>query len=457
MTMGLARRITAPGYFVLAFGTIVGSAWMVLMGEWVAPAGPGGAMLAFIAMCVMMVPMAGAYAELMARVPRAGSESVFVEAAFGGWAGFFTGWFLTLYFIGICVFEGLTSAWFLGNLIPPLGRVAPLYTLFGKVISAVDLVVGLSGVALMTFLNASGARLAVGFQKLVTFSFLGASALLAGLGLMRGNVSHWQPLFTPAHHGDSLVLGLISLMPVAVMWLNGFQPAASAVEERAEGTSFASVARAMMLAVVVAALFYSAMIAASSALVPWRELTTGALPVAAAFDHALPDGMATRALLIVALASLLKTWNAMHLSATRVLLAQGRAGFLPPFLARITPQHGAPRNAALLVGAIAALGVLAGRGAIGPIISMGTICNTAIAAMALLALWRLRGMQGGFEPAYRLRGGLKVLAPVALGAVVVAGLAVWEPFRLSLGLPLEIMLMAGWGAIGLLLGWLAKR
>jgi amino acid transporter len=95
------------------------------------------------------------------------------------------------------VFEGLTSAWFLGNLIPPLGRVAPLYTLFGKVISAVDLVVGLSGVALMTFLNASGARLAVGFQKLVTFSFLGASALLAGLGLMRGNVSHWQPLFTP--------------------------------------------------------------------------------------------------------------------------------------------------------------------------------------------------------------------------------------------------------------------
>jgi amino acid transporter len=166
----------------------------------------------------------------------------------------------------------------------------------------------------------------------------------------------------PAHHGDLLVLGLISLMPVAVMWLNGFQPAASAVEERAEGTSFASVARAMMLAVVVAALFYSAMIAASSALVPWRELTTGALPVAAAFDHALPDGMATRALLIVALASLLKTWNAMHLSATRVLLAQGRAGFLPPFLARITPQHGAPRNAALLVGAIAALGVLAGRG-----------------------------------------------------------------------------------------------
>jgi amino acid transporter len=101
--MGLARRITAPGYFVLAFGTIVGSAWMVLMGEWVAPAGPGGAMLAFIAMCVMMVPMAGAYAELMARVPRAGSESVFVEAAFGGWAGFLPAGSDALFHRDLCV------------------------------------------------------------------------------------------------------------------------------------------------------------------------------------------------------------------------------------------------------------------------------------------------------------------------------------------------------------------
>ena len=28
----LKRGVTGPGYFALAFGTIVGSAWMVLMG-----------------------------------------------------------------------------------------------------------------------------------------------------------------------------------------------------------------------------------------------------------------------------------------------------------------------------------------------------------------------------------------------------------------------------------------
>jgi len=77
---GLRRGITGPGFFALAFGTIVGSAWMVLMGEWVSPAGPGGAVMAFMGMALLMVPMAGAYTELMARVPRAGSESVFGQA-----------------------------------------------------------------------------------------------------------------------------------------------------------------------------------------------------------------------------------------------------------------------------------------------------------------------------------------------------------------------------------------
>lgn len=443
----LKRGVTGPGFFALAFGTIVGSAWMVLMGEWVGPAGPGGAVLAFLGMAFLMVPIAAAYAELVARVPRAGAEFVFVEKAFGPWPGFVTGWYLTLYFVGICAFEGLALSWFLENLVPPLSGQAPLYTLLGKPITAMDLIVGLAGAGVMTLLNASGARIALGFQKIVTFAFLTASAALVLLGFAQGDAGNAQPLFESAQ-GRSFGGGMFVMLGVAGMWLAGFQTAASAVEERAPGTSFATVARAMMLAVAVAAIFYSLIIMASASLAPWRDLTSGALPVAAAFDHALAGGMATKGIILVAMASLLKTWNAMHLSATRVILAQARAGFLPAGLAHIDARTGAPRRAALLVGLWTCLGILAGRGAISPIISMGTMCTTAIAAVAMLALMRLRAMDRDAVPAFILPGGGRLLAAIAIGAAVVASAAIATPFGVSDGVPVEIWLMLGWLALG---------
>ena len=444
----LKRGVTGPGFFALAFGTIVGSAWMVLMGEWVSPAGPGGAVLAFLGMSVLMVTIAAAYAELVARVPRAGAEFVFVEKAFGRWPGFVTGWYLTLYFIGICAFEGLALSWFLENLLPSLAGQPPLYTLLGKSVSALDLCVGLTGAVVMTALNASGATVAVGFQKVVTFTFLAASALLVVLGLSQGDPANWQPLFESAQD-RSFRGGMFVMLGVAGMWLSGFQTAASAVEERAPGTSFQTVARAMMMAVATAAIFYSLIILASSSLIPWRDLNSGALPVAAAFDHALAGGVATKGILLVAMASLLKTWNAMHLSATRVILAQARAGFLPAGLAHVDPGSGAPRRAALLVGGFACLGVMAGRGAISPIISMGTMCTTAIAAVALFALMRLRAMDRGSEaPAFVLPGGKPLLIAIAVGAIIVASAAIATPFGLTDGMPVEIWLMIGWLVVG---------
>ncbi|AHE54655.1 APC family permease [Sphingomonas sanxanigenens] len=444
----LRRGITGPGYFSLAFGTIVGSAWMVLMGEWVGPAGPGGAIIAFLGMTLLMIPIAAAYAELVARVPRAGAEFVFVEKAIGPRTGFVTGWFLTLYYVGITAFEGLALSWFLEILVPSLGGMTPLYSFLGKPITALDLGVGLTGAVAITLLNMSGARVAVGFQKIVTFGFLGASLLLILFGCVRGDPANWQPMFESTQ-GRSFAGGLFVMLGVAGMWLSGFQTAASAVEERAPGTSFRTVARAMMIAVGVAAIFYSLIILASSSLLPWRELTSGALPVAAAFDHALPGGLATRAILVVAMASLVKTWNAMHLSATRVILAQARAGFLPAGLAHIDAATGAPRRAALLVGMWTGIGVLAGRGAIGPIISMSTMCTTAIAVLALVALLRLRRAERDAPaPAFVFSGGTPALVAVILGAAVVASAAIATPFGLAPGMPVEIWLMIGWVALG---------
>ncbi|MBL8266292.1 MAG: hypothetical protein JNL55_07920, partial [Steroidobacter sp.] len=73
----LLRTIGRFQYFALAFGTIVGSAWVVVLGDWLRVAGPGGASLAFIAGALLMSLLAGVYAELSARMPEAGGEFIF--------------------------------------------------------------------------------------------------------------------------------------------------------------------------------------------------------------------------------------------------------------------------------------------------------------------------------------------------------------------------------------------
>jgi APA family basic amino acid/polyamine antiporter len=35
-------------YLALGFGTMIGSAWVILLGDWLGKAGPGGAILGFL-------------------------------------------------------------------------------------------------------------------------------------------------------------------------------------------------------------------------------------------------------------------------------------------------------------------------------------------------------------------------------------------------------------------------
>ena len=43
----LARKLGLRDYFALAFGSMIGVGWLVLMDDWLGRGGPFGAMLAF--------------------------------------------------------------------------------------------------------------------------------------------------------------------------------------------------------------------------------------------------------------------------------------------------------------------------------------------------------------------------------------------------------------------------
>src|SRR5262245_35886891 len=76
----LRRVMRSTEFFTLAFGSIVGVGWMVVIEEWLTTGGPLGAMLAFLLCGLAMVPVALVYSHLAARMPESASEIAYAGA-----------------------------------------------------------------------------------------------------------------------------------------------------------------------------------------------------------------------------------------------------------------------------------------------------------------------------------------------------------------------------------------
>ncbi len=445
-TMGtLAKTIGTGGFFALSFGSIVGSGWVLVLGEWLKAAGPGGAIIGFAAGGLLMILMAGAYAELASRFPRAGGEFVYILEGLGPRTAFLMGWLLTLSFVAFTAFEAIALAWFIETLIPPI-RGSAVYAILGQEIHVSALVLGLGGAAFFTVLNYVGSQHAILFQRVVTYAFIACAIGLIAAGLIFGNPANIRPLFE-ARSGRSWLTGVFWIFATSMVFLNGFQSAVYAIEERAVGIGVGKVVGAMIAGVGAAALFYCLLILSASSAAPWQSLVERDLPSAAAFGALTRSGILSTVVLVVAAISLLKTWNAMHLSAARLILAQARLGFLPTRLSKVHPIHGTPSAAVIFTGICTVVGVLLGRGAIVPIVNMSAVCSTTAFILCLIVLLRLR-RSGAAAPTFRLSGGTPVVSLAIAGALAAALMALFEPFITAARVPLEWYLLVGWALVG---------
>jgi amino acid transporter len=444
--LSLARKIGPAGFFALSFGSIVGSGWVVILGDWLGAAGPGGAAVAFFAGGLVMIIIAAALSELASRFPRAGGEFIYILEGLGQKPAFLVGWLLTLSFVAFTAFEGIALAWFIQTLLPGF-RGGIVYSLLGQDIRVSALVLGVGGAAMFTALNYLGSAFAVLFQRIVTFAFIACAAGLVGAGFVLGDPANMEPLFAGSA-GHAWTVGAFWVFATSMVFLNGFQSAIYAVEERAPEVSVAGVSAAMIAGVAGAVLFYCLLIFSASGAMPWRSLLGQDLPSAAAFGALTKDGLLRTLVLVAAAISLLKTWNALHLGAARLILAQARLGYLPRRLAVVHPRYGTPSNAVLFVGFCTVCGIMLGRGAIVPIVNMSAVATTTTFFLCLFVLLKLR-RHSADTPSFRVPGGVPVILFALAGALTAAAVALFEPMWSAAGIPLEWYLLVGWALIGL--------
>ena len=452
----LARVLGPIQFFALSFGCIVGSGWVIVLGNWLQACGPAGVVIGMLAGGSVLLANSGAYAELIARFPQTGGEFVFARQVFGDRTAFMVGWLWTLSLLAVVAFEATAFPWILEALLPALrGRV--LYESLGVPVTDDALLLGVGGTILVAVMNYRGVRAAAAMQTVLSFVFVALAALILVLGFSLGSIHNAEPLLS-AHGSKAWWVGCLWIFATTPFFLNGFQSVAQTVEERGASVTFARVARSMAFALLVSIGFYCLVTLAAASAQPWQTLIGRPLATAAAFDALLPRHVLSTLVLVTAALSILRVWNGAAIWAARLLMAQARAGFLPASLGRIDSRTGSPVGAVIFVAVCNAIGVLLGKGAIVPLVDMASLCLSANLVLACIAALRVRVTSGATPLPYATPGGAITIGYALIGSAIMAVFVLIDPAIEAPGtIPLEWIVTAVWAALGVAFRYGFKR
>jgi len=189
----LRRVMRGTEYFTLAFGSIVGVGWMVVLEEWFRRGGPVGAMLGFLVGGAALVPVVYVYGRLAERIPEAGSEVAYTGAVFPRSVSFATGWAMTLTYVMVCPWEAVSMGRIAAYSFPQI-KTLKLYQVGGYDVYLPVLLIALFTAATITFINYRGVHQSTAFQNVTTFGLLAIFCVFAPLGLARGTIDNLSPL-----------------------------------------------------------------------------------------------------------------------------------------------------------------------------------------------------------------------------------------------------------------------
>src|SRR5207245_727605 len=148
----LARKLRLTDYFTLAFGTMVGVGWLVVMDDWLERGGPLGAILGFAIGGTLLLPIGYIYGQLVAAMPDAAGEVAYTAKVFPQSISYATGWMMLLAYWIVCPWEAVAIGRIAASIFPAL-NVAPVYQVAGKAVYAPHLVLGLGLTAGIVAMN----------------------------------------------------------------------------------------------------------------------------------------------------------------------------------------------------------------------------------------------------------------------------------------------------------------
>jgi amino acid transporter len=365
----LARKLRLTDYFTLAFGTMVGVGWLVLMDDWLGRGGPLGAALGFALGGLFLLPVGYVYGQWVQRLPDAASEAAYTAQVFPPVVSFFTGWVMLLAYFIVCPWEAVAIGKVAAYIFPSLNSFA-LYSVAGQPVFLPRLLLGLAMTAFLAILNYRGIRLSATFQNWTAFTVIFIFLLLVGISVWHGSPANFHPVFraTP-------LVSIVLTVQIVPYFLTGFESAPKCAEEANPEFKRTSYMRAIAMALLVGAGFYAACILAVSYIAPWQNLIGKRFATAIAFEQALGAHWPVRVILVMAFFGLFQCFNGNFVASSRLLFAYGRRNTIPAVFGRIHEKFQTPSVAILGIVCATIAGLLLGDALLVPVTEVGSMAS----------------------------------------------------------------------------------
>ncbi len=384
----LARKLRLVDYFALAFGVMVGTAWLVVMDDILQRGGPLGAILGFTAGALVLLPIGYVYGQLVKAIPDAAGEAAYIARFFPPVVSFATGWMMFLSYFLTCPFEALAAGRIGGYLFPCLNTIE-IYRLGGYPVYLPHMLLGLSLTIVLTWLNYRGIQASARLGKTTTFTFLTMVVIFALAGAKHGSAANLHPLFSHAP-----LLSILLVWQVVPWLVSGFESVGKCAEEASPGFAGRDFSVAILLTIFSGLAFFWVVIGAVSYVAPWQSLNSNQqFPTAVAFERALHAHWIVVLILGSALVALVQAFNANVVASSRLLYAMSRRNLLNPAMSRVHPRNQTPSAAVIAVGVATAVAIFLGEALLVPILEVGAVCS-AVAWMAACASYYKMKPQG---------------------------------------------------------------
>jgi basic amino acid/polyamine antiporter, APA family len=365
----LARKLRFTDYFTLAFGTMVGVGWLVLMDDWLDRGGPLGAALGFALGGLLLLPVGYVYGQWVQRLPDAASEAAYTAEVFPPVVSFFTGWIMLLAYFIVCPWEAVAIGKVAAYIVPSLNSL-PLYNIDGQPVFLPRLLLGVAMTVSLAFLNYRGIRLSANFQNWTASTVLLLFVALLGISLWRGSPANFHPLFR-----TSRLVSIILTLQIVPYFLTGFESAPKCAEEANPQFQRSGYMRAIALALLVGAGFYALCVVAVAYVAHWPQLLGKRFVTAIAFQQALGARWPVAIILVAAFFGLFQCFNGNFVASSRLLFAYGRRHTLPASFGRVHDKFQTPSVAILAVAVATIAGLLLGDALLVPVTEVGSMAS----------------------------------------------------------------------------------
>lgn len=448
---GMKKTLSLWNFFTIGFGAIIGTGWVLLVGDWmIIGGGPTAAIIAFIIGSIFLLPIGAVFGELTAAIPISGGIVEYVSRTFGDKPSYFTGWFLALGNGILCPWEAIAISSLVGEFIPSL-KVIPLYEIMGATVYLPPLLISLVFAVYVIHLNFKGASAAAKLQGFLTKLLLLGMIIAMVISFVKGGPKNLQPIYSGATSAGgekkSIWMGILPVLVMTPFFYAGFDTIPQQAEEAAEGLDWNKFGKTISMALLAAGIFYVICIYSFGTIVNWQEFVTYTIP-ALTILSVIGLKVFSKVMMFIAIMGPLGPMNSFFGATTRILLAMGRKGQLPEKFGEVDKKTGTPLAANILMATLTLIGPFLGKNMLVPLTNVSSLAFISACFMVSAACLKMRRTEPDINRPYKVPGGKVGISLACLSSATIIALLVL-PFSPAALNSVEWIVVVAWFLIGL--------